>query len=251
MINISLAQRIFYLNKSFIFFHTHQLTFPILKQAIKFKKSLDLDISVNDSLIPYLGHSKEYYKKSGEKQPKTAPIWEVVKKLKTTSIPVMIDCKHFKAWPVVEKVIKEVGPHRCLVNSFVSEFKFYYSYIKDKDYFCEWLPIKKLKLIKQKFPLVTTSASAKFLPLDFSNFNRYKNLYFKIRKILEENQIDRISLNIPFKNSPKKIIDFFISKKILITINTDVFYINKLSKKLYIGETDYLNNASCCKILGY
>src|SRR5215469_15844472 len=52
------------------------------------------------------------------------PLWEAVEALAGSNIPVIVDCKHFDAWTVVEEVVRQLRPERCLVHSFVFELKF-------------------------------------------------------------------------------------------------------------------------------
>lgn len=246
---ISLAQRIFNENKPFILFHTHSATQEAIEHAITSGKSMDLDICVDESGNPYLGHSKEYYEKSGEIQPKTMPFWEAIELVSKTGIPVIVDCKHYDAWPVVEKVISKIGAHRCLVHSFATELKFDYEH-NDHDYLTEWSPIKKLTEIKNKFPLATITASCKFLPNDLLQSAQYEKLLSDIRKTLKDNRIDTICLNVSDNTMSDKILEFFLKEKILPHVGIDKIDTSKLSK-LYVGETDDLAVASDCKLLGY
>lgn len=245
----SFAQRIFNINKSFILFHTHSATHEAIEHAIASGKSMDLDICVDESGNPYLGHSKEYYEKSGEIQPKTMPLWEAIELVSKASIPVIVDCKHYDAWPVVEKVISQIGAHRCLVHSFATELKFDYEH-NDHDYLTEWSPIKKLTEIKNKFPLATTTASCKFLPNDLLLSAQYEKLLSDIRKTLKDNGIDTVCLNVPDNTMSDKILEFFLEEKILPHVGIDNIDTSKLSK-LYVGETDVLAKASDSKFLDY
>lgn len=164
MKHISLAQKILKSKKPFFFFHTWCVTKNLLQQAIAEEKSMDLDVCVDDKGNPYLGHSKEYHEKSGEPFFVTMPLWEAVDMIAKSSIPVMVDCKHFNAWPIIEEVVTKIGPERCLVCVYVSEFKFGYSRKENEpDFLTEWSPIKKLRLLKSKFPLVNTTPCAKWL----------------------------------------------------------------------------------------
>lgn len=85
---------------------------------------MDLDVCIDDQGHPYLGHPKEYHEKTREPFFDSMPLWEAVEALADSNIPVIVDCKHFGAWPVVEDVVRRLRPKRCLVHSFVSELKF-------------------------------------------------------------------------------------------------------------------------------
>lgn len=245
----SFAQRIFNLNKPFVLFHTHGATREVIEHAIAGEKSIDLDICVDDLRNPYLGHSKEYYEKSGEAQPKTMPFWEAIELISQANIPVIVDCKHYDAWPVVKEVINKIGAHRCLVHSFATEFKFDYDH-NDLDYLTEWSPIEKLKLIKDKFHSATTTASCKFLPNEILLSAQYEELLSSIRKILKDNDVDTVCLNVPDQTMSDKILQFFLAEKIIPHVGIDKIDVSKLSK-IYVGETDHLMIASNCRLLGY
>lgn len=210
---------------------------------------MDLDICVDDSENPYLGHSKEYYEKSGEIQPETMPFWEAIELVTKSDIPVMVDCKHYDAWPVVEEVISRIGAHRCLVHFFATELKFDYDH-NDHDILAEWLPIKNLDLIKDKFPSVTTAASCKFLPNEVLLSVHYEELLSSIRKILKDNSVDTVCLNVLDQTISDKILQFFLTEKIIPHVGIDKIDLSRLSK-LYVGETDNLAAASVSKLLGY
>ena len=67
------------------------------------------------------------------------PLWEAVEALADSNIPVIVDCKHFGAQPVVEEVVEQLRPERCLVHSFVSELKFEAGRMPgEPDFLTEW-----------------------------------------------------------------------------------------------------------------
>ena len=246
---LSLVQRIVKSKEPFILFHTHSATREAIEHAIASGKSMDLDICVDEVGSPYLGHSKEYYEKSGETQPETMPFWEAIETISRANIPVIVDCKHYDAWPVVERVITQIGAHRCLVHSFASELKFDYEH-NDHDYLTEWSPIQKLASIKKSFPLVTTTASCKFLPGNFLISPQYQNVLEQIREILVLGAVDTVCLNVPDNTMSDEILDFFLSKNIVPHVGIDNVNTAKLSK-YYVGETDILSEASEANNIGY
>jgi len=246
---LSLAERIINFGKPFVLYHTECATEEAFRRAIAEGKSMDMDIAVDVAGNPYLGHSKEYYEKSGEPQPETMPFWAAIELASKANIPVIVDCKHYDAWPIVEDVIGKFGAHRCLVHSFVSELKFDYEY-HDHDYLTEWSPIKKLAEIKSKFPAATLTASCKFLPNDFLLSPQYEKDPIKIREVLKSSGIDTVCLNVPDNTMSNKILDFFLAEKIIPHVGVDNINISKLSR-IYVGETDILASASDCKLLGY
>lgn len=245
----SLVQRIFSANKPFVLFHTHSATQGTIEKVISAGKSMDLDVCVDNSGKHYLGHSKEYYEKSGEIQWETMPFWEAIALVSKASIPVIVDCKHYDAWPVVEEVVGKIGAHRCLVNSFATELKFDYEH-NDHDYLTEWSPIKNLTSLKDKFPSVTITASCKFLPRDILLSHQYEKLLSDIRRILKGHRVDTVCPNVADNTMSDNVLDFFLAEKILPHVGIDTIDTSKLSK-IYVGESDNLSAASDCNLLGY
>jgi hypothetical protein len=240
---MSLVEKILKDGKPFILFHTYSVTKAVLARSIGERKSMDLDICVDDVGVPYLGHSREFYEKSGENQPKNLPFWEAVGLLAKSDIPVIVDCKHIDAWPVVEQVVAKLGAARCFVHAFVLELKFDYSRKPgESDYLTEWQPVEKLKMFKRKFPEVTACASCKWLPDDLPD-GGYPDLLEKIRQTLQENSIDTVCLNIPNHNFNDGILRFFLKNNIICHVGIDGIDASKL-KEIYIGETDNLGRAS-------
>jgi len=247
--NIPLVQRIFGANKPFVLFHTHSATRETIGRAIVSDKSMDLDICVDEFGTPYLGHSSEYYRKSGEVQPETMPFEEAIELVSKAKIPVIVDCKHYDAWAPVENAIRNIGAHRCLVHSFAAELKFGYRK-SNQDYITEWSPIRKLTEIKNKFPLATITASCKFLPNDLLLSSQYQELLIRICEVAKNNKIDTVCLNVPDNTVSDEIVDFFLKENIIPHIRIDDIDVSRLSK-LFIGETDILEKASDSMLLGY
>ena len=79
---------------------------------------------MDDAGNPYLGRSSEYHAKTGEGFFQSLSFRDVVERIARSTIVVMIDCKHYGAWPVIEETVDRLRPERCLVSSFVSELKF-------------------------------------------------------------------------------------------------------------------------------
>ena len=121
---LSFAQKVLNSKRAVILFHTWTVTRELVAQAIREKRSMDLDVCVDDRGNAYLGHSKEYHEKTHEPFFDSMPLWKAVEALSRSNIPVIVDCKHVDAWPVVENVVTELRPERCFVCAFASELKF-------------------------------------------------------------------------------------------------------------------------------
>lgn len=246
----SLAQRILNRGKPFTMFHTHKVTKEAVTEAIASSKSMDLDIAIDGKGNPFIGHSLEYYRISGEEQPICMPFSQVLNLIVKADIPITVDCKQPEAWPVVKEVLNQVGPHRCLVHTFASEFKFSHTKGAGHDYPSEWSPIAKLNELKTLYPNVTTAASCKFLPPDTLTNEEHSQKLKTIRTVLKENRVNTVSLNCPDETMSDLILAYFLAEEILLHVKVDNIKENILTK-LYVGETDLLKNASEAKELGY
>lgn len=244
MSNLSLSQRIIRSERPFVFFHTWEVTRELLNQVIEERKSIDLDVSVDEKGQPYLGHSEEYHKKSGEPYFKTMPFWEAIKMVEKSDIFAMVDCKHYNSWLVIEEVVSKIGPERCLVCGFANELKFNYSREpNEQDFLTEWSPIEEFTKLKEKFSNVTITPCSKWLPKDLLVSKRYTELVENVRNILRMNKADTVCLSVPDETINDKWLKYFLEESIIPHIMTDNVDTTKLSE-LYIGETDYLEKVS-------
>ncbi len=241
---LSFAQKVLKSKRPVVLFHTWTVTRELLVRAIREKRSMDLDVCVDDRGDPYLGHPKEYHEKTHEPFFDSMPLWEAVEALADSTIPVIVDCKHFSAWPVVDEVVRQLRPERCLVHSFVEELKFDASRRPaEPDFLSEWSPIQSLRTIKNRFPLLTTTASAKWLPADMLVSEEYQALLAGILRLLKEYAVDTVCLNVPDSTFSDKALRPFVQQDILPHVSVDRIDLKQLSE-MYIGETDQLEFAS-------
>jgi len=112
----------------------------------------------------------------------------------------------------------------------------------------EWSSIECLGAIKRKFPLLTTTASAKWLPADVLVSEKYESLLQYILTLLKEYGVDTICLNVPDSTFSDKALRRFLRQHILPHIGADCIDVNQVSE-MYIGETDRLEFASRSDLL--
>jgi hypothetical protein len=206
---------------------------------------MDLDVCIDDAGAAYLGHSREYHEKSGEPYFDSLPIWEVVNRIAKSNILALVDCKHHDAWPIVEQVVATIGPERCMVDSYVSEFKFGHSRAPaEPDFLTEWVPIGKLLELKNKFPSVTTAACLKWPPKDLLTSAKYRKLVDNIRDVMKESRIDTVCLSVSGGTITDQWLQYFLGEGIIPRLEIDRLDVTKVTE-LYIGETDDLDRASC------
>jgi hypothetical protein len=63
---LSFAQNVLDSRRPVVLFHTWTVTSELLARAIREKRSMDLDVCVDDRGNPYLGHPREYHEKTHE-----------------------------------------------------------------------------------------------------------------------------------------------------------------------------------------
>jgi hypothetical protein len=246
---LSLARKILHSGRPLVLFHAWTVTRPLLAQAIRENRSMDLDVSIAEDGNPYLGHPKEYHVKTGEPFFDSIPLWEAIQELARSSIPVIVDCKQFDAWPVIDEIVGQLRPERCLVHSFVSELKFQAGREQgEPDFLVEWSSLSNLRALKQRFPSVTTSASAKWLPADVLLSEKYDALLDRIATALKEHTVDTICLNVPDSTFSDRALRLFLKNGILAHVGIDRSEPAQLSE-VFIGETDRLELASECNLL--
>jgi hypothetical protein len=239
----SFAQKVLKSKRPVVLFHTWTVTRELLGRAIREKRSMDLDVCV-DRGDAYLGHPKEYHEKTGEPFFDSMPLWEAVEALADSNMPVIVDCKHFGAWPVVEEVVRQLRPERCLVHSFVSELKFDAGRAAgEPDFLSEWSSIECLESIKRTFPSLTTTASAKWPTANLLASEKHEALLGDIIRLLKKNLVDTVCLNVPDSTFSDKALRTFLQKDILCHVGVDRIDVKQLTE-IYIGETDRLEFTS-------
>jgi hypothetical protein len=246
---LSFAQKVLKSKRPVVLFHKWTVTREMLGQAIREKRSMDLDVCVDDRGDPYLGHPKEYHEKTHGPFFDSMPLWEAVEALADSNMPVIVDCKHFGAWPVVEEVVRQLRPERCLVHSFVSDLKFDAGRMAgEPDFLSEWSSIECLRAIKRKFPSLTTTASAKWLPANVLVSEKHEALLEGIVTLLKEYAVDTVCLNVPDPTFSDKALRTFLQQDILCHVGVDRIDVKQLSE-MYIGETDRLEFTSRSDLL--
>ena len=246
---LSFSEKILKFKQPVVLFHRWTVTKELLEQAIREKRSMDLDVCIDRQGHPYLGHPTEYHEKTGEPFFDSMPLWEAVEALVDSNIPVIVDCKHFDAWPLVEDIVRRLGPERCLVHSFVSELKFEASRTaQEPDFLSEWSTIECLQIIKRKLPLLTTTASAKWLPADALISEKYDAVIKNVVSLLKEYAVDTVCLNVPDSTFSDKALRRFLHQGILPHVGIDRTDV-RLFSEIYIGETDRLEFASRTDLL--
>ncbi len=246
----SLAKRIRDSQSKFTLFHTSSVTEDTLNKAINTDKSIDIDIAVNVDWTPFIGHSLEYYRISGEDRPTCMSFESALSQISVSHIPVILDCKELGAWSYILDALERIGPHRCMVHIYPTELRFSHFEWADYDYPSEWIPIGYLRALKEKFPNVTTTVSCKYLPPDTLKNSDHREKLIYIKTLLQEHHIDSLCLNVLDNTMDDATIDFFHDAGIILHVNIDTKDVGTLHG-VYIWETDILAHSSDAKKLWY
>ncbi len=246
----SLAQRIQQSQERIALFHTSALTREILEDAISRNKSIDIDIAIDESGHPFIGHSLEYYHISWEEQPITIPFREAIELLEKSDIPIILDCKEIWALPFLIQIIERLWAHRILVHIYAREFRFSHFEWADHDYPSEWIDMREVANLKKKYPNITTTASCKYLdPELLKTRGKYTILNF-IRETLVSNNVDTICLNVTDNTIDNETLNFFLEENIIPHVTVDAIDASKLTS-CYLWESDFINRVSDSRTLGY
>lgn len=110
--------------RSFIYFHAPVLNQNVLKQAIRAKKSIEVDLSVNAKGKIYIGHPMSYYTYKYLPAPRNASLANVIKKAEKAKLFLVLDVKDKRALPRVKKIVQKYGHEHCLVHAWVDALDF-------------------------------------------------------------------------------------------------------------------------------
>lgn len=111
------VRRIFEKQQPFIFFHTHVIDRQILDAAVASHKSLEVDISITEDGVIYVGHPLSHYASSHLPPPNNLPLDIVLSEMKAADLFLVLDCKDVRVLPKAQEIIKAYGPENCLFHS--------------------------------------------------------------------------------------------------------------------------------------
>jgi len=118
----------------------------------------------------------------------------------------------------------------------------------EPDFLSEWSSIECLGAIKKKFPSLTTTASAKWLPADVLVSEKYEAVLEDIARLLKDYAVDTVCMNVPDSTFSDKALRTFLQQNILSQVGVDRIDVKQLSE-MYIGETDRLEFTSRSDVL--
>jgi len=109
---------------SFTFFHTHIVDQMVLDSVKHAGKSIEIDISVDENGLPYIGHPLSFYEFENIPKPDNLPVEYVLNQLIDTDIFIVLDCKDERAIPLVYEIIERFGVERIAFHSWIDALLF-------------------------------------------------------------------------------------------------------------------------------
>ncbi|MFH0853183.1 MAG: hypothetical protein V1853_02150 [bacterium] len=229
--------------RPFVYFHTQQVTQDILTRAIASGKSIELDISYNESLGIYLGHPLSWYDTYNLPKPEIPNIDKIVQTVKTSEIAVVFDCKDIRVMNKVNELVKLFGAERCVLHARINELAFK-PYPQEVPIEPHWedenLPFNELLQIKENtsVPILISCRG-----LTQTRLNNQSEIIKKIIKVTKSKAVG-VSFDLPNYELPQKnIIDDLINNAIWPFINIDKVNKKKLPR-VYFGISDSLEKAT-------
>lgn len=101
----------------FIIFHTHVIDRQVLDAAVAARKSLEVDLSIDDNGKIYVGHPLSYYAFLKLPPPNNLPLDVILSEMKAADLFLVLDCKDVRVLPKAKEIIQEYGPENCLYHS--------------------------------------------------------------------------------------------------------------------------------------
>lgn len=111
--------------ESFVYFHTHAITEPILAAAVESGTSLEVDLSCDSGGGLYIGHPESFYAFKGIPMTANLPLALVLDAVEAADLLLVLDCKDARALPAAERIVRRFGSHRCAFHSWVDQLLFH------------------------------------------------------------------------------------------------------------------------------
>jgi hypothetical protein len=240
-----LKERIFELNKPFIYFHTHDLTRTVLDKAKASGKSLEVDMSVNEEGQIYVGHPLEFYKYKKLPPPENLPLETVKKEMLDSGLFIVLDCKDVKALPKAGEIISDFGAEHSGLHAWAEELQFKRD-PSEKDAEPHWkyedIPLKEILKVKSKTN-VPVIISARRLTMERLNSAEGEEIFQKIVSTAE-GKVDAINFNLPEGEAPPLgIMNKLLEHSILTWLKLDRVPEEK-RPKVFLGMSDEIESAS-------
>lgn len=117
MTHVNPIRRVFRNQKPFIIFHTHVIDRKILDAAVAARKSLEVDLSIDEKGEIYVGHPLSHYKSLNLPPPNNLSLEVILREAKAAGLFLVLDCKDTRVLPKAREIIEDYGAEHCLLHS--------------------------------------------------------------------------------------------------------------------------------------
>lgn len=245
------VKTIFDRNAPFVYFHNYYITRPILDEAIKGKKSLEVDFCLNKNGQPYIGHPSIFYEFFHLPESDNLPLDTVLEEMREANLYLIIDCKDARLLPKVQETIIAFGPERCLLHAWVDALliqPYPSDMVIEPHWSYENLPFNDVLRVKDatSVPLIVSARG-----LTQTRLKREGDEITK--KIIEivRDKAEVVNFNVPAlvngpgatQAPPMGLMEMLLDNHILPWLNVDLIPTEQ-RPPLYVGMSDHIELAS-------
>jgi len=238
------VEKIFELNKPFVYFHTHIVDQLTLDEALTVGKSLEVDMSVGGDGQIFIGHPLSFYEFKKLPPPDNLDFDQVIHKVEEADLYLVLDCKDERAIERAKEIVLKKGADKCLFHSWIDGllFKPYPPEITVEPHWpYEDLPTDKVLELRREtgVPLIASCRGLTQARLEAEG-EAIADQIINVAK----GRIACINFNLPESElPPKAIIDRLLNENILTWVNIDKNDQGQLPK-VYLGMSDHLEKVS-------
>ena len=238
------VEKIFELNKPFVYFHTHVIDQPVLDRALAAGKSLEVDMSMDKNGQIFIGHPLIFYEFKKLPPPANLPFDQVIRQIKDSGLYLVLDCKDARALPRAQAIIQDLGSERCLMHAWADALLFK-PYPKEIEIEPHWkfedLPLAEILRTKAAtgVPLVISTRGLTLARLE----DEGDAILDKIIQTAS-GKIDAVSLHLPAGEvAPMSVMQKLLDNGIMTLFNLDRVPASA-RPSVFIGSTDFIEQAS-------
>ncbi len=110
------VRQVFKKQQPFVIFHTHVIDRQVLDAAVAARKSLEVDLSINENGEIYVGHPPSFYTAQNLTL-NNLPLDTILSEMKVAGLFLVLDCKNVRVLPKAKEIIEAYGAENCLYHS--------------------------------------------------------------------------------------------------------------------------------------
>lgn len=182
-------------------------------------ETLELDISSSVEGF-FIGHHDLYYQDINGIPSHNVSIQEAMEVVLSNNVFVKFDCKDSEAIFEVSRLVAMMPPNKCMLYAFATEIDFQ---VEEREFYWEYENIPLISILKLKEEAGNLSLQIGCRGFTFDGIRdidsaQVTNL-FRIFRIVQENSIEVISLNLPDQQVPPDwVLQYFHDGGILVEV---------------------------------